>query len=56
VTINGGALRTVEINYLLYLFQEWEVQNKYLRSNLQDGNLQIAISVDGTNCQLALLR
>jgi hypothetical protein len=56
VTIKGAGLWTVEINYLLYLFHKWEVKNTYLHSNMQDGNLQIAMSFDGTNCEMVLLR
>jgi hypothetical protein len=58
VTVNIATLRTDERNYLFYLFvsELGKNKNKYLSSKLQEEDLQIAVSGDRTNCQLALLR
>ena len=54
MTVNHATLRTVEI--VFFVSELGKNKNKYLSSKLQEENLQIAVSGERTNCQLALLR
>ena len=47
---------TVEIIIFFICFRNWKYKYKYLSSNLQEENLQIAVSGDRTDCQLVVLR
>jgi hypothetical protein len=42
--------------FFFIAFTNGKYKNKYLCSNLQEENLEIAVSGERTNCELAVLR